>query len=171
MTSEKIIKNLAQVKLDIGQSVDSLENSLTEEYRKLNNIQEAIKIESCNLQELHNITANTDSLAALFLAQKEYKQKFEEETQDAKNNFEKEMNEVRASGEKEQEDYIQNKKEQEIQIKKNRERKEEEYNYNLQLERKKNQDDHQTRKNLLEKELEEKLYRSIKRSCTKRICN
>jgi hypothetical protein len=156
MTLDKIIKNLAQVKVDISRAVDTLEDNLTDEYRKLNDMQEAIKIESRNLEEMHNIKANADSLSALLMAQKECKQKFEDEMHVKKNAFEQEMSELRDIWDKEQENYIQNKKELDAKNKKDRVREEEEYGYNLQLERKKNQDIYDSRKTSMEKELEEK---------------
>ncbi|MFA6263804.1 MAG: hypothetical protein WC630_05210 [Candidatus Babeliales bacterium] len=156
MTLDKIIKNLAQVKLNIGQAIDTLEHCLTDEYRKLSTMQAAIKIEAHNVEEMHGIKANADSLSALLMAQKEYKQKFEDEMNVQKAAFEEEMADLRDAWEKEQESYSQNKKELDAKIKKDRTREEEEYTYNLQLERKKDQDGYDARKALMEKELEEK---------------
>ncbi len=156
MTLDKIIKNLAQVKVDIGQAVDTLESNLTEEYRKLSDMQDAIKIESRNLEEMHGIKANADSLSALLMAQRECKQKFEDEMHSTKAAFDNDMAELRDSWEKEQQNYILSKKELDIKVKKDRTRDEEEYNYNLQLERKKDQDNYDARKIMMEKELEEK---------------
>lgn len=156
MTLDKIIKNLAQVKVDIGQAVDTLENNLTEEYRKLSDMQEAIKIESHNLEEMHGIKANADSLSALLMAQKECKQKFEDEMFTKKAEFDNEITELHDAWEKEQQNYILNKKELDTKVKKDRTREEEEYGYNLQLERKKDLDNYDARKTMMEKELEEK---------------
>lgn len=156
MTLDKIIKNLAQVKVEIGKAVDALEHNLTEEYRKLSDMQEAIKIESRNLEEMHNINVNADSLSALLMAQKEYKQKFEDEMRAKKTAFEGEVSAMRDAWEKEQENYAQNKKELDAKNKKDRMREEEEYSYNLQLERKKDQDSYDANKSSMEKDLEEK---------------
>jgi DNA repair exonuclease SbcCD ATPase subunit len=156
MTLDKIIKNLAQVKVEIGKAVDALEHNLTEEYRKLSDMQEAIRIESRNLEEMHNIKMNADSLSALLMAQKEYKQRFEDEMCAKKTAFDGEVSELRDAWEKEQETYAQSKKELDAKNKKERMREEEEYSYNLQLERKKDQDSYDARKSLMEKDLEEK---------------
>ena len=155
MTPDRIVKNLADVKVSIGQALDTLEQRLTDEHRKLSELQAAIKIEAARLKDLHEITLNADSLAALLLAQKEYKIRFEEEMMKRKVQFESEMTDAKEAWEKEQECMQQEQKELKESIKKARVRDEEEYTYALQLERKKDSDAYEAKKYSLEKELVE----------------
>ena len=78
-SEEKIVKNIAELKLNIGSSLDKTEELLRVEYKKLTQLQESINIENKNLMELYDITSNAHSLAALIQAQKERKLVFEEE--------------------------------------------------------------------------------------------
>lgn len=156
ITPERIVKNLADVKVCITQALDSLEQRLEEEYRKLSDLQTAIKFEAANLEELHEIKLNANSLAALLLAQKEYKARFEAEMVESKLKFESEMSEARIVWEKDQERIQQEQKELKESIKKARTREQEEYEYALQLDRKKDNDTYETKKQVLEKELIEK---------------
>ena len=153
---EKIVKDLAELKLTIAKSLDSMEEQLIGEFKKLNNTRRAIEIEQKNLEDIHEIRAEADSLAALLLAQKEKKQAFETEMEQKREVFEETMTDAKLAWKKEQEEFERAKKEREEDIKKARKREEEEYAYNLQLERKKDQDAYAERKALQEKELEEK---------------
>ena len=69
-TVNKIVNNLTQLKLSANEELDALEQKLTSEYRRLQDLQSAIEIEKANLEELHQIKTNANSLAALLLAQK-----------------------------------------------------------------------------------------------------
>lgn len=153
LTPDRIVSNIANVKISIGQSLDALEQRLYDEYRKLHDLQQAISIETENLEELHEIKKDVDSLNAILLAQKEYKEKFEQEMQAKKKTFEVELAEVRMGWAKEQEVVEQEKRERELKAKRDRVREEEEYRYSVQLERKKEQDLYEENRNSLEKEL------------------
>lgn len=142
---ESIVKNISELKLYLGNALDKLEDSLIEEFKKLSNLQEAIKIESANLEELYQIKQNADSLAALLATQKAKKIEFDEE-----------MKTKTLAWEKEQKDYEAKIKETDEQLKKNRKREEEEYKYNLELGRKKEQDSYNEKKTAQEKTLAEK---------------
>lgn len=139
---EKIIKGVSELKLNISNALDSIEESMAQEYKKLAQLQEAIKIETKNLEEFYQIKVNIDSLEALILAQKEQKQRFEEEMLGIKQSWEKEKKEKELAM-----------KEQENLLKKQKEREEEEYHYTLQLKRKKDQDAYQEKMTALEKEI------------------
>ena len=69
-----ISKNIASLKASVSSVLENLEQSLNREYKRLSEIQEAIRIEQERLKELYDISANTDTLAAILLAQKEKKQ-------------------------------------------------------------------------------------------------
>lgn len=72
------------------------------EFKKLTQLQEAIKIESKSIEDIYQIKVNADSLSALLLAQKEKKQEFEGEMAKSRNEFEEQMQEKKLNWEKEQ---------------------------------------------------------------------
>ena len=75
LSLEKIIKGLAEIKLEIGKTFDNLEEKLVAQYKKFTGLQEATDIETKGLEEIYEIKVDADSLAALLLAQKEKKLK------------------------------------------------------------------------------------------------
>lgn len=166
-SDEKIVKNIAELKLNIGSSLDKIEESLMSEYKKLTQLQESIKIENKNLIELYDITSNVHSLAALIQAQKEKKLQFEEERNTIQEQFDSVMREKKLLWEKEQKEKETASKEQELQNKKQKQREEDEYNYTLQLTRKKEQDAFDAKKDAKEKELAEKIA-TVEKNLTER---
>ncbi len=138
-----------------------MEQRLVAEYRRLNDLQEAIKLESVELEELHQIKKNVNTLNAILLAQKEYKARFEQEMQQEENDFALEVGTKRVQWAKEQEGMESERKERELRIKKERAREEEEYRYTTMLERKKEQDSYEARQAMQEKELEERRSRVL----------
>ena len=155
-TMESIVKSLAELKLAIGKSLDELESQLLAESRRLAMMRQAVESESNNLEEIHQIHAEANSLAALLEAQKDKKREFEADVETKVAAFETEMTQKRQQWKKEQEEFERARKERDEQVKKERAREEEEYIYSVKLTRKKDEDDYVTRKAALEKILEEK---------------
>lgn len=153
---DHIVKRHADLKLEIVSSMDSLEEKLIREYKKLTELQQAIETQTKLLNELFQITAEAESLRALVLAQQEKEDTFDRQMEQKRDDFDAEMAQKRAQWKKDQDDYETAKKERDTQLKKERTREEEEYTYNLQLTRKKDTDDYEARKAALEKELVEK---------------
>lgn len=141
---EKIIKEMASLKVFMGQSLDSLEEKLGEAYKRLKKTNEAIEVQEERLKELYNINAEADSLAALIAAQKKQKAEFEDEMRFQKEQWQKEKTDLLAA-----------RKEEEDTLKKQRKREEEEYSYTLQQKRKMEQDQYLDKKTRQEKELAE----------------
>lgn len=155
-TIDHIITNLAQVKLSISQNLDQLEQKLLAEHRQFLELQTAIKIEKENIEKIHQIKINVDSLAALLLAQKEYKRSFDLEIEQKRKDYDHEVAQKRNLWRKEQEDYELEQKEVEARLKKERIREHEEYKYTLELERRRDSDLYAAKKESLEKEITEK---------------
>jgi len=155
-TMEGIVKGLAELKLGIGKSLDELESQLLAEARRLAVMRQAFEIENKNLEEIHQIQAEANSLAALIDAQKEKKREFEADVETKAAAFETEMTQKRQLWKKEQEEFERVRKERDEQVKKERAREEEEYAYGIKLSRKKDEDDYASSKNAQEKALEEK---------------
>ena len=153
---EHIVSTLAQVKLTTNQGLDMLEKRLIEEYRRLNELQTAIKLETENLEELHQITKNADSLTALILAQKEQRARFEEEMAQKKADLQREIETKQEQWNREQDQFDLERKERIARFKKECQREEEEYRYTIATEHKRDQDVYEAKKLALEKELVEK---------------
>ena len=109
-TADEIVKSLANLKLFIVHSLEELANQLLEEHKKLVTLRQAIKIQEQDLEELHEIKVNTDTLAALLQAQKQKKESFEREMSEQRQTFEQEMSQKDSPGKK-------NKRKQKVQKK------------------------------------------------------
>ena len=166
-TMEGIVKSLAELKLAIGKSLDELESQLLAEARRLGVMRQAFEIENRNLEDIHQIQAEANSLSALIEAQKDKKREFEADVETKAAAFETEMTQKRLQWKKEQEEFERIRKERDDQAKKERAREEEEYAYGIKLTRKKDEDDYASRKNAQEKALEEKRV-SLEKSWSER---
>lgn len=166
-SGEQLSKQLMGLKVSLAQELDTLEQTIAQEYKKFADIQAAIEIESKNLQELYEIKKSTDTLAVLILSHKELKQKFEADMQQQRALLEMEIKEVKLRWKKEQEAFEQESHDKAEAIEKERVRAKEEYQYSLKIERKKDADAYESRKAALEKELEDKRI-EFNRECAER---
>jgi hypothetical protein len=156
ISNEKIVKDITILKSSFNNSLDEILQNLTNEFKKLEEIRAAIAIEKKSLEELYSLSANTDSLAAMLLVQKEKKESFERAMKEKEESF---ANEVATK--KEQWELEKNKqkiaeKEYIDDLNKRRKREEDEYTYALKIKHQKEQDDYEMKKKQLEKELIEK---------------
>jgi len=156
VSSKSITFDINEIKNKVVLSLDELENNLTDEFRKLEEIREAISIEMNNLEDLYSLSATTDSLATMLLVQKEQKENFEKEMLLKKDAFEHEMTELRELWKAEKEKQLTENKEYNADLKKNRAREEDEYQYKLKIDRQKDKDIYESKKNKLEAELSDK---------------
>ena len=153
LTDESIIRQISTLKLTLNGTLDRIEDDITAEFQKLLKIREAIAIEDQRLKDFYQINAGADSLAAILAAQKEKKEEFEREMSLKKAEFDEQLRTEKTSREKETKLFEEKRKEAEEALKKQRSREEEEYQYNLKLARKKDQDQYDQKKAVLEKEL------------------
>jgi len=167
LSNETIIKGIAGLKVEITSALDKLGEKFVEEYKKFDELQQAIQTEKKNLEDLYQLSASTDSLSVMLLAQKEKKEQFEQEMatrkteldekmKSEKERFDLEINEKKALWIKEQDAFLEKIKEENESTTKKRKREEEEYQYALQLTRKKEVDLYEEKKQKLEKELADK---------------
>ena len=138
INSESIVKNISSLKTNLSNSLDEMLQSLSGEFKKLEEIRAAIVQEKKTLEDLYSLSANTDSLAAMLLAQKEKKENFEKTMKEAENAFTSEMAETKAQWEREKAKQKADEKEYADDLSKQRKREEEEYAYNQKIKRKKN---------------------------------
>ena len=156
LTDEKIIGQISSLKLNLNSTLDKIEDDLAAEYQKLLKIREAIAIEDQRLKDFYQINAGADSLAAILAAQKEKKEEFEREMALRKSELDDQLKSEKFNRDKETKLWEEKRKEAEELLKKQRSREEEEYQYNLQLARKKDKDQYEQKKAILDKELIQK---------------
>lgn len=156
VTNEGIVKSIISLKTDLGKALDGLQINLEQEYKKLEEIRSAIVIEKQSLEDLYALSANTDSLAAMLLVQKDKKEKFEKEMQQKEQAFAAEMATKKEQWEQKKAKQEAEEKEFQEGTSKRRKREEEEYNYNLKIRRKKEEDEYENQKAQLERELVER---------------
>ena len=156
VSNEGIIKSITTMKSDLNNSLDDILRSLSDEFQKLEEIRAAIALEKRSLEDLYSLSANTDSLAAMLLAQREMKENFEKEMKEKEETFTNEMTSKKTQWEIEKNKQKAEEKEYTDELTKRRKREEEEYAYNLKIRRQKEQDEYDSKKQQLEKELTEK---------------
>jgi hypothetical protein len=152
-TADDIVKNLAELKLSLVKSLEEVEEKLLSSHKQLTTLQQAIQFQTKELADIHEIKINADTLTALLIAQKEKTSAFEIEMKERQQIFEQDMLQKRTIWKKEQEEFELVRKEQEIETKKTRQREQEDYVYQRDLLRKKERDQYEAEKELLEKEL------------------
>jgi len=156
ISNEGIVKSIAALKSGLSNSLDEILQSLTNEFKKLEEIRAAIVLEKKSLEDLYSLSANTDSLAAMLLVQKEKKENFEKEMKEKEESFANEMAAKKEQWEIEKAKQKTDEKEYTDELTKRRKREEEEYTYNLKIRRQKEQDEYDSKKQQLEKELTDK---------------
>jgi hypothetical protein len=155
-TYDEIIRNIAELKLTITGSLDTNEKALIKEFKRLEELSAAVRMEEDNLNELYQIHNEAGTLEALLAAQRIEKDKFDKEMAIKRAQLETEMNDLKTKWERERSLQEQKVKEEQQQVSKDRKREEEEYSYDLKLKRKKETDAYEEKKQLLEKELKDK---------------
>ena len=156
VSGDGIVKSITALKSGLNNSLDEIMQNLTGEFKKLEEIRAAIAIEKRSLEDLYSLSANTDSLAAMLLAQKEKKENFEKETKEKEESFLKEMTSKKEQWEAEKTKQKTEEKEYSDDLTKRRKREEEEYTYNLKIKRQKEQDEYESKKIQQNKELTDK---------------
>lgn len=143
-TAEGIVKGFADLRLDLSKTLTDLSDKLIAETDKLDELQQAITIETGRLETLYNIKATAETLATYMQTADEKKRAFEEE-----------IAHIREDWKDEQEEHDLAVKERDAYLKKERERETEEYAYSLTLSRKKDRDAYEEEKSALKKALRE----------------
>ena len=156
ISNEGIVKSITTLKSDLANSLDEILYNLSDEFKKLEEIRAAIVLEKKSLEDLYSLSANTDSLAAMLLVQKEKKESFEKEMKEKEEAFANEMTSKKTQWEIEKNKQKAEEKEYTDELTKRRKREEEEYAYNLKIKRQKEQDEYDSKKQSLEKELTDK---------------
>jgi len=143
-TVESIIKGLADLKLDLSKTLTDISDKLIAEASKLEEVQQAIAIETRNLEGVYDIRVAAETLATLIIEHEEKKKAFEEE-----------LIIIKEQWKKDQEEHERMVKERDENLKKKEKREDEDYTYNLTLSRKKDKDAYEEEKSALKKALKE----------------
>lgn len=162
-SSDSILTELSSLKSKTIKQIDNLSEQLLSEFEKLANLREAIILEQQHLQELYQINETANSLSALLQAQAEQKERFEQEMSQRKKDFEQDINSQKLHWQQQRAALEQDYKEQKELLSKTRKREEEEYNYTLELKRRKELDEYNNKRILIEKELSELKDNLLKR--------
>jgi len=128
-TPEAIVKDLGDFRLKANEAISSLEDQMIAKKQNLEQIQTAIGLAETELKNVHGITKEADSLAALVNAQSAEKETFNVE-----------MADMRTEWKSEQESNATKASEQERLVEQARKRTAEEYAFNLKVARRNDSD-------------------------------
>ncbi|MCL4386339.1 MAG: hypothetical protein M1475_02510 [Actinobacteria bacterium] len=134
LSAEGVVKEIGNLKLEIGKMLTSISDGLEEEVSKFNQIKKAIEIKEEELKELYEIERSAETLAALIEAQNKKRQEFELEMTVRKEELNREIITTREEWEKEKKEHEAEIKERDTAEAKRREREKEEYNYTFKRE-------------------------------------
>jgi hypothetical protein len=154
-TVDSIVKGLADLQLDFGTIVNGLAEKLAKENSKLDELKQAIEVETEHFQELQKTRIVADTLHILTQEHQEKLKGLQQNATSQKEVLEKETSQYRKEWQQEQSEFeTRTQKEEELLIKE-RQQAEEEYQYRLELTRKINVDAYQSQKRKQELELQE----------------
>ena len=134
LSAEGVVKEIGNLKLEIGKMLTSISDGLEEEVSKFNQIKKAIEIKDEELKELYEIERSAETLAALIEAQNKKREEFESEMTVRKEELNREIITTREEWEKEKKEHEAQIKERDAAEAKRREREKEEYNYTFKRE-------------------------------------
>jgi len=154
LSSEGVIKEIGNLKLEIGKRLTHISDGLEEEVGKFNQIQKAIKVKDEELKELYEIERSAETLAALIESQNKKRQEFELEMTARKEELYREISTTREDWEKEKKIYEAEIKERNAAEAKRQERLKEEYDYTFKREQWLAKDKFEDEKAKLEKEIQ-----------------
>lgn len=105
-TSEEYTRHIENLKYSLSEALNEVRDKVVTQQKKLSSIVAAIEQKNRELNELHNIEVNVDTLSALVMAQKEKTRAFEEELHDRRQVFEQEIAQKRREWQQEEQKYI-----------------------------------------------------------------
>ncbi len=140
--TDDLATHLKNLKTSLNNSLDEVESKLLAEKNKFANLEQAIAIQTKELNDLYEIKPAADTLSVLLTAHKEKSITLEHD-----------ITQKKRAWKKEQEEFETNYRNQQAQIKKEQVREEEEYIYRRDLLRQKEQEQYESNKRNLENEL------------------
>ncbi|MBU2260315.1 MAG: hypothetical protein KKF02_00075 [Proteobacteria bacterium] len=156
LTAERVGKEIAALKLEIGKTLTGVSDQLEGEVIRFVAIRNAIGAKEKELAELYEIEKSAMSLAALIEAQNQKRQEFTAEMEEKKETLRQEIDSTRTAWKKEQEEHDAAVKERDALEKKRQTREKEEFDYTFKREQQTAADRFAYEKAKLEQELKDK---------------
>ncbi|MBD2183904.1 coiled-coil domain-containing protein [Aerosakkonema funiforme] len=154
-TADSIVRGLADLQLEFGNTITGLSTRLTTETAKLDELKRAIAIATQNLQELQQTRVVADALYLLTQEHQETLRSLEQRAANDRESLEKEIVESRKIWQREQEEFDANLNEGNELLQRDRTKQEEDYGYDTERDRKIARDKYEETKRLLEREIQE----------------
>ena len=164
LSSEGVVKEIGNLKLEIGKMLTHISDGLEEEVSKFNQIKKAIEIKDEEVKELYEIERSAETLAALIEAQNQKRQEFESEMDARKQELTQEIQAMREDWGKEKKRHEAEIKERDAAEAKRREREKEEYGYSFKREQQLAKNKFEDEKAKMEKEIQLKKRADGKRT-------
>jgi len=149
------IESLVKVQMGFGTAVSELSEQLTTKASNLGELRSAVATEIKQLEELHELEINNNTLDDLLKIYENNEQNFVEEFSRRQETLAQEFLQQKQAWEKEQEEHKRLVKERNDEKNKTTQREAAEYKYDLELQRKLNTDEYEQTQNRLSNELEE----------------
>jgi hypothetical protein len=140
-----IVQALADLRVGANETISNLEESILEKKSQLDDIQTAITLQKSELKNVHDVTVEADTLAALMEAQS-----------DEKRTFQVEMDETRRGWEKEKSDRAERLNEQRAHETKEQKRRTDDFDYQFKLKQSRQDDELAEGRRLFTRELDKK---------------
>lgn len=156
LSTEGIVKEIGNLKSEIGKLLSQLSDHLEEEVNKYRQIKKAVEVRETEIHEIYEIQKSTSTLAALIEAQHQKRQEFETEMTSKREELTREIQNMGAEWGKEKKQHEAEIKERDTVELKKREREKEEYLYAFQREQQLTKDRFQDERAKLEKEIQQK---------------
>jgi hypothetical protein len=134
LSLEGVVKETANLRVEIGKMLGQLADSLQEEVQKYARVKEAVMLKDRELQDIYGIERAVQSLVVLLEAQAKKKEEFESDMDRQKAEMAQEIRELRAGFEKEKKDFERSVKERDAEEARRRQREKEEYEYGFKRE-------------------------------------
>jgi len=154
LSSEGVVKEIGNLKLEIGKRLTHIADGLEEEVSKFKKVQRAIEVKEGEVKELYDIERSAETLAALIETQNQKRQEFESEMAARKEGLSQEIRTIREGWEKEKKEHEAEIKERDAAEAKRREREKEEYGYSFKREQQVAKDKFEDEKAKMEKEVQ-----------------
>ncbi len=154
-TADGIVRGLADLQLDFGNTITGLANRLTTETTKLDDLKRAIAVETENLKDLQQTRVVADALHLLTQEHQESLRQLDQQATRDREALDREMTETRKVWQQEQEEFDANLNESRELLNQTRQRQAEDYQYDTERSRRIATDDYEATKRQIEREIQE----------------
>lgn len=154
-TADTIVRGLADLQLEFGNTITGLSTRLTTETTKLDDLKQAIAAENEHLQELQQTRVVADALYLLTQEHQENLRFLQERASSDRETLEKEIAQSRKIWQQEQQEFDATLNENGELLQRDRTKQEEDYGYETERSRQIARDRYEETKRLLEREIQE----------------